>query len=148
MCIVVFGGPDICADDSDDPHALIALRSAVVLGGRDSQRQAPLRRPIIFVVSVVPSGASRQLSQTSVLYSSMIADELALPCPAPPRGTQPCQGDYDEPVERRLGGQAARCGEGMKEVGREFAWRDIIAKHARLRLVNPFDRSATPTRDG
>src|SRR5215207_5546118 len=49
------------------------------------------------------------------------------------RGTQPGQGDLDEPADRGLGRQAAGCCEGVEAVARKLLGRDIVPDVARIR---------------
>src|SRR5438445_459882 len=46
------------------------------------------------------------------------------------RRAQPSQGDRDEPADRGLGRQAARCAQSVEAVARELVLRDIVAEDA------------------
>src|SRR5215211_4866309 len=85
----------------------------------------------------IPSKIRDFMSKIARLADQLSPIERALPIRSPRplsvRGTQPGQGNRDEPVDRGLGRQAAGCCEGVEAIVSKLLGRDIIPDVARIR---------------
>src|SRR5215210_3627319 len=85
----------------------------------------------------IPRKVRDFMSRIARLPYQLSPIERALPIRRPGalsvRGTQPGQGDRDEPANRGLGRQATGCCEGVEAVARKLLGSDIIPDVARIR---------------